>query len=203
MRDKDDNSRNFNPRYRIVGAIILVSLAVIFLPMVLDERKQPGPGISRISEIPAPNAKILVASELPPVRAKSQEPNNTVRASTPALRSPEQAALTQPNPGKEASENAVYRPQTADKRAGITPGADTTEKGWFVQVGTFSNPDNAQQLADKLKQDGYAVQTENIKLANGKAVRVRVGPFLENAAKDAQLNIEKSMGIKGVILAYQ
>ena len=99
MRDNDDNSRNFNPRYRIVGAIILVSLAVIFLPMVLDERKQPGPGISRISEIPAPNAKILVASELPPVRAKSQEPNNTIRASTPAPRSPEQAeaALTQPN----------------------------------------------------------------------------------------------------------
>jgi DedD protein len=202
MRDNDDNGRNFNPRHRILGAIILVSLAVIFLPMVLDERKQTGPAISRISEIPAPNAKILV-SELPPVRAKSQEPHNTVRASTPASRSPEQAALTQPNPGKEASEKTVYRPQTADKRAGITPGADTTEKGWFVQVGTFSNSDNAQQLADKLKQDGFAVQTENIKLANGKAVRVRVGPFLEDTAKDAQLHIEKSTGIKGVILAYQ
>jgi len=202
MRDNDDHSRNFNPRHRIVGAIVLVSLAVIFLPMILDERKQPGPAISRISEIPAPDAKTLV-SEIPPVMEPSEEPRNTIHASTTASRSPEQAALTQPGPGKEASEKTVYRPPTQDKRAGITRGADAVEKGWFVQVGTFSNQDNAQQLADKLKQDGFNVQMENVRLASGKAVRVRVGPFLADTAKDAQLHIEKSMGITGVILAYQ
>jgi DedD protein len=199
MRDNDDNSRNFNPRHRIVGAVILVSLAVIFLPMVLDERKQPGPAISRISQIPTPNANTLV-SELPPVREQSPEPRNTVHASAPAERSPQQPQLSS---GKEVSEKTVYRPKVEDKRAETTRGAGAAEKGWFVQVGTFSNQDNAQQLADKLKLDGFNVQMENVRLANGKAVRVRVGPYLADTAKDAQLQIEKSVGIKGVVLAYQ
>jgi DedD protein len=188
MRDNDDHKQNFNPRHRIVGAIILVSLAVIFLPMILDERKQPSLGINQISEIPRPSAKTAVSAAL---SASNDAPQAIVAT-----------RVAQPPSDKDASEKTVYRLPSQDKKTEVTR-TESVEKGWFVQVGTFSNSDNARQLADKLKQDGFAVQLENIRLAKGKAVRVRVGPFLEDNAKVAQLNIEKSVGIKGVILAYQ
>ncbi len=211
MRNNDDTGQEFNPRHRIVGAIILVSLAVIFLPMILDERKPPAPAIKQISEIPAPGANTLALNR--PATAQKAEASadapglpNSVPLSKPAARPLEQTALAKPRPNstsnRDAEEKASYRPP-AEKNAAVTPLADTAEKGWFVQVGTFSNRENAKQLADKLKQDGFSVKMEDIRLATGKAVRVRVGPFLEDTAKDAQQHIEKSVGIKGVILAYQ
>jgi DedD protein len=41
MTRKNGSNADFNPKHRIVGAIIVVSLAVIFVPMILDEREPP------------------------------------------------------------------------------------------------------------------------------------------------------------------
>ena len=49
MADREDARPDFNPKHRIVGAIIIVALVVIVVPMILNER-QPPSEIKDISE---------------------------------------------------------------------------------------------------------------------------------------------------------
>ena len=59
----DNNARpNFNPKHRIVGAIILVALVVIFVPMLLNENEPP-PELKGTRETPprgATETKVIV-----------------------------------------------------------------------------------------------------------------------------------------------
>src|SRR6266566_6301690 len=54
---KDDERPQFNPKHRIAGAVILVSLAVIFVPMLFEESK-PSKENPVLTEIPARDAPV-------------------------------------------------------------------------------------------------------------------------------------------------
>lgn len=195
----DHTDRSFDPRQRIVGAIILVSLAIIFVPMILDEQPALGSAVARLNEIPAPEQK------LPAATAITLSVPAMTTATQKAVHAPETAAPAIPTSARP--EKGAHRTPTAERAPGPAKDAalkEVLDKGWFVQVGTFSNADNARQLADKLKQNGFVTRTDNVQLTRGRAVRVRVGPFPENGdAKTAQNRIEQAVGVKGVVLAYQ
>lgn len=194
----DRTARQFDPRQRIVGAVILVSLAVIFVPMILDDGPPLGSAVARLTEIPAPVPKATLAIVSPGVSTPvlpAPAPQKTVH--TPDA--PASALKPASRPEKGNHRGSAERAPAATKEARAA-----ADKGWFVQVGTFSNVDNARQLAERLKEFGFTTRTENVQLAQGRAVRVRVGPFSEDGdAKTAQTRIEQTVGIKGVVLAYQ
>ena len=64
------------------------------------------------------------------------------------------------------------------------PAVASTTGMWAVQLGSFSNKDNAERLADKLRRQGYAAFVSQVATANGTMHRVRIGPQKdrENAA---------------------
>ena len=77
-----------------------------------------------------------------------------------------------------------------------------TQPHWAVQVGTFSNQANVRRLKKQLQQYGFSVMFKDIKLKQGNAVRVRVGPYSTRAsANKAQDSIKQHIGIKGVVVA--
>ncbi|MDX5152373.1 MAG: SPOR domain-containing protein, partial [Acidiferrobacterales bacterium] len=77
-----------------------------------------------------------------------------------------------------------------------------TKPHWAVQVGTFSNQSNVRRLKKQLEQHGFSVMFKDIKLKQGNAVRVRVGPYSSRASADkAQGKIRQDIGIKGVVVA--
>ena len=83
------------------------------------------------------------------------------------------------------------------------PVADKITQAWVVQVGTFSNADNANHLRDKLKSHGHAVHTESVTLSGKKALRLRVGPFSnKELAVKAQAQIRKELHVQGVVQSY-
>lgn len=208
MADKEDSARNFNPRHRIVGAIILIAAAVIFVPLLLDERTPPAEpkAVSEIAPHPTPSegeTKVVVSSV----------PTETAGKITAAPSAP--AADAPPATASPAAESAPGKPKTppatAEKTKALSAGparaasskpADKPAKGWVVQVGTFANPDNAERLRERLKRHGHAAAAENVTLEGSKAVRLRVGPFHDKpAAVKAQAQIRKEIGINGVVLA--
>ncbi|MBI5611649.1 MAG: hypothetical protein HY942_01055, partial [Gammaproteobacteria bacterium] len=73
MTERDDN-HDFDPKHRIVGAVILVALAVIFLPMILNKQPEP-PAVAPIAEIPPPDSKVVTA----PVAPAAKEPAPAVK----------------------------------------------------------------------------------------------------------------------------
>lgn len=184
MSENEKLPPSVNLKHRIIGAVILVSLAVIFLPMIFSEREPPAE-LKAISDIPGKGAEPDVA----PVPPSTTAPAPVVEPSVPEK--------------KPTTETKPPAPVVSKVPAKTTPAATTPAKGWAVQVGVFANAANAAKLADKLKGQGYRVILENIAQGSEKRVRLRVGPFADKAAaQQAQAKIQKTNGIAGAIQAY-
>lgn len=199
MKQKD-SGQDFDPKHRIIGAIVVVVLAVILIPMILGEREPPAPPTvspTLVSdEPPAEENKVAITRVTPPgAIGQVEQPSEPKAAADAALA---------PTPAKQAVK-PVAEPKPAPVVA-KTPAPAATKpvnSGWVVQVGTYSNAANATRLERKLRAEGQPVLTERITLAGGKAVRLRVGPFADRtAALKAQERIQKDVGVKGVVLSY-
>ena len=200
MARAPDDDGDFNPKHRIVGAVIVVSLAVIVLPMILsDEPGQPAASrVSGINEIPSPETKVL---RLPTTSLAEQAVTDrqvTTTATTVETGSTKKPEKATPTTITKATQTKQTEPQSSASET------STASRGWVVQVGTFSNDDNARRLRDKLKKHGFLVKLVNVKLKGEKAVRVRVGPYRQKrVAEKAQTQIRQKVGLEGVVLAYK
>lgn len=70
---------------------------------------------------------------------------------------------------------AATQPTPASPSSSVTPAPSTAPASgsWRVAVGAFSDPTNANRLADSLREQGYSVRLEPA----GTVTRVVVGPF--------------------------
>lgn len=212
----------FDPRHRIVGAIILVTLAVIVLPLILDERPAAfraaaTDAVAATEAEPAKAAKIVVKKlgDDKPVSATTKSEPIPVPVSAKAETKP-QAQETRVVIKKLNTDKVTAPAATASKpeakvvakaeTATPTPAKSTspaiTAPHWAVQVGTFSNQGNVRRLSKQLKEHGYSLMLKDVNLKQGSAVRVRVGPYTTKASADrAQDKIRQQIGVKGVVVA--
>ncbi len=228
---KDNERPQFNPKHRIAGAIILVSLAVIFVPMLLDESTTPKE-TQTLTEIPTRDAPVsetkVVVTPVPAPDAATNSSKTQTAAADPVAERPATDTSAPPSvpstrvPTTKAeakSETKAGAVAAVDKKNDTTTksrpvsakggepadkiSADKISNGWIVQVGTFSNSENADRLRDKLIGSGFAVNAESITVNGGKAVRLRVGPFRDkSAATKAQAQLQKELNVQGMVLAY-
>ena len=191
MADRNEARPDFNPKYRIVGAIVLVALVVIFVPMLLNENEPP-PELKGVREIPprgATETRVIVT----PVVGEEAKPRQNPEAVTTTETT---SAIPESAPKPETKTAPVEKPAKA-------PAVEKITQAWVVQVGTFSNTDNANHLRDKLKSRGHTVHTESVTLAGKKALRLRVGPFRDREqAVKAQAQIRKELHVQGVVQSY-
>ena len=81
MAARDDARPEFNPKHRIIGAIVLVALVVILVPMILSEREPP-PELKGAREMPRMEVietKTVVTS-VPPDRFCTAPPMISISA---------------------------------------------------------------------------------------------------------------------------
>jgi DedD protein len=208
---------SYSPKHRILGAIIIVSLAVIFLPMIFSDGNappRPEVAVSEQSGALQPDTQVfrmptasLESSRTPaPTDSAVSQPETTasqesvVEPPPPASTADRLKTLEQKTPIKAGS---APRPEPVASQGATKPDAPSKTEGWILQVGTFSNDENARRLRDRLQKNGFLVNLQNIELKGRKVVRVRVGPFRQkHVAMEAQAKIEKEVGVEGVILAY-
>ncbi len=206
MPRRQQTETGFEPRHRILGAIVLVAIGFVIFSVVLNEQPQrldrdqkvaiAAPD-TRVVVVPIPQAKPTLAVQTRAVD-NPLAPRHLTEKPEPAPAPVEPARETPPKPvvAKAAPVKKVVQPA---KRINKARG-----KQWMVQVGTFSNPANARRLSAKLKNQKYRVVVKVVALKNGRAVRVRVGPFNnKRSAADARDRINKKNGIKGVVLAQR
>lgn len=184
-------------KQRIVGAIVLVALAVIFIPMLLSGDKDKGMSIfgTNIPPKPANVAKVKTL-EIP----SPQQPPATEKV----IRTPvdeqnvESVKADSRKPGSKAE-----KPAAVSK---VEPSVTTKSKdakAWAVQVGSFSNPDNALGLRNKLRQNGYHAFVEKVTTSKGEVYRVRVGPEVKRSEAEAlQQELQTKLKLKGLVVAH-
>ena len=204
MAERKPAEEDFNPRHRIVGAVVLVALAVIFLPMLLSDRApDPEPALS-VGK-PTPDTKIVVVPVTPPgtkplpapIPSEKSVATQTMDIPVAPAAVPSSSA-TPPSPDAASTRPLPEKTPKPALTASAKPTAAVT--GWTVQVGAFSLLENAKRLQTQLKQKGYLAVLDPPAPAKGKTVRVEVGPFKDAAsAKTAQARIQKEFGIKGVV----
>jgi DedD protein len=205
-------------RRRLVGAVALVLLIVVFLPMVLDSEPKPLnqdvsitiPPIPRpesASQLSAPVAQPPASSSAAPgtmphiaglPQGATQTPSTEARAESPAVEAPATAApkaAVRPAAPKSAPEaKPVAKPSPKhDIKPATAAAAPAGDDGFVVQLGAFSKAVNAKSLQRKLQDNKFKAYTELIKDAHGDRTRVRVGPFASREAAEKARDRMKSM----------
>ncbi len=195
-------------KQRLVGASVLIALAVVVLPMLLGGR--PDGEVQKTQKIelpPQPSeldfqtrrypigeqpAEQIPKSEPAPVKAlPTPGPASGPQVETEPDTVPEQLA-EESAPAEmdleETAEEAVSEPagENVPETVVVTPlpspVAATKDPGrYVVQVASFGSLANANRLASTLRGYGYAVMLDSIKSDVGTLHRVRVGPFADEA----------------------
>ena len=211
-------------KQRIIGALVLISLAVIFVPMVFDEPHsgRDSTSINIPEEPPFPE----VSTEPPPQTAMPEyQSTSGPEAAAADLASgsgdfqllekvtPEVSEPTKP----AAKSSAVTPPSTADSQpAKVKPAAVSAQpepsrqteeefsrslKGaWVVQLGSFGDADNARRLRDNAREKGYSSHLQEFSSGDTRLTRVFSGPFANKSdAEAAKTALDKAFSLNSLV----
>lgn len=187
-------------KQRLVGAGVLIVLAVVILPMLLGGAPE-GQQETRSIEVPPKPSELSFETRRFPVGNQGNDKPSVIKPTTPAEPEPEppvSAPIPESEPqaiSTEATAVAIkplQTPQAATQAA--VPDADNNAPGqvsgrYLVQVASFSTTRNANNLAERLRLDSLPVLMDTIESAAGILHRVRVGPFDELAAAQSAMNL--------------
>lgn len=203
MADSEDVSTlKRRGRRRLVGAIALVLVAVIVLPMIFDSepRQAPPPVSVRIPSeddtgfTPKVTPKAAVVPEVKP-EAKAEP-----RAEPKPEPKPEPKAepAAEPKPAPKAEPRPVAKKEVkAPAAKPVAPAAGQ----FMIPVGAYVDPSG---VIEQLKQGKVAYYTEPIATAKGTVIRVRAGPYTSQTAAERALAQIQALGLKpGKIIARQ
>lgn len=168
-----------NLKVRLVGAIVLVSMAVIFIPMILDGREATGMTVGE-SNIPNKPANGFISKIIPLTPTMEVKPVVTKKLVIKKGLSAQVAKKAVENPVKQQpqTQSTPLKVSKTTKRK-TPPQPKVGLSAWAVQVGNFSSKKNAYALQDKLRKQGFAAFVETIYAKDTPSFRVKVGPELK------------------------
>lgn len=166
-------------KQRLIGAFVLLALAVIFVPVMFDrERMVP---VDKKTQIPAaPYIEPVTVEEIKPPEVKEE------------AEAPEEMYVPDAN---VVIDEVAEAPSYDDK--GVP-------RGWVLQIASFRFEEHAEQLRDKLLADGYASYTRSVSTDRGKMTRLYVGPKLDKEVLLAQKKeIEAKHKVSAIVLKFE
>ncbi|MEE4915841.1 SPOR domain-containing protein [Pseudomonas alliivorans] len=211
-------------KQRMVGALVLIALAVIFLPMLFTRQDEshpvqvdapaapqaPAGQQVQVEPVTVPEPQALPQEPVPDeddVAVSNQPPSMPIApAPAPAAQAPAATAppAVKPVPApKSAPAPATPAAPTAPAVAKAAPSgvdANGLSVSWSVQLASMSNRANADNLQKTLRTQGYNAY---IRTADG-VNRVFVGPLIERAEADRLRDqLDKQQKLKGIVVRFQ
>lgn len=210
---------------RIVGAIVIVALGIIVIPWLLDGPAQSPRPVERALELPpaeqagrtytipldpaaGPPVAIESGAAPPPAprpgagaiqrpgrepAAAELQPPQPAPVEPPPRATPQPAPQAAPRPAPQAAPASPPPPVPAPATSGDGP--------WTVQVGSFSQPQNAEGLQRQLRAQGFESFVSRIATDAGSMYRVRVGPVPDRQSADDLLARVRAAGHAGARVA--
>ncbi len=183
-------------RERLIGAAVLVVIAVILIPWLVSRAHRPRVVVTHASwpagasaparpyvlplQSTAPATSTAVAAAAPAMRTTKAGKVAVARALPPVARS---SASGGPATGHEVATGAHEAPPsgTADRSAPAAGQATGPVGGWSIQAASFSDVKAAGVLADRLREAGFDVSIARHQVRGTTYYRVRVGPYPDEA----------------------
>ncbi|MCP3672580.1 MAG: hypothetical protein GY814_19590 [Gammaproteobacteria bacterium] len=189
---------------RLIGATVLVSLVVIFVPMLLEQESVVSTDLeeniipdkpetdfsSRVLPLETEDLSKPPAVEAEPVaQAKTSATGNDVAEKVASKKKPE-SKVKPKSTSKEQKKPAT--------RVGLS--------AWVIQVGSFSQRSNAEKLVKTLQGKKYAAFTDQVDVKGKILHRVLVGPEIDKKrAEKILLDLNsylKPQKLKGSLKSY-
>jgi len=184
---------------RLVGAAVLVIMAVIFIPMLLGGSPGSDEPITETNIPLRPDNKS--SSRIVPLLETGTE-------SGPTIKDVKEDKVKPVDTPKESLHSITSQETTAEPEQ-VVQLADTSQSkrvgltAWIVQLGSFNTKENADLLNERLRKDGYPAFVEPLQQEGGTIYRVRVGPELLRSDADSLLDkLKTSMKLDGIVLRY-
>jgi DedD protein len=201
-------------RHRLIGAGVLVLIAVIGFPLLFDTQPRPiavdipieipdrnkaKPLPVPVARAPAPAASVApapAAVTAPPVakiETPAAKPETPVEAKTEPKPEPKPEAKPEPKAVESAKAQALLEGKPV-------PVATAAEGRFVVQVGAFSDVSKARETRLRVERAGLKTYTNVAETKDGRRIRVRVGPFANRAEADKAADKIKGLDLPAAIL---
>jgi DedD protein len=199
-------------RHRLLGAAVLVVLAVIGFPFLFDTQPRtvsvdiaveiPDKNKSRTPASPVEAAPTPAATPtpLPPEQGLSAKEEVVAPTAANATK-PAPAALAAPTPAPPAKPEAT-KPEPAKAETEKPPTAEAKDGAarFVVQVGAYADADKAREARRKLEKAGLKTYTHVAETKEGKRTRVRLGPFATREEADKAADKAKQLDFTPAVL---
>ncbi|MBH8872320.1 SPOR domain-containing protein [Pseudomonas aeruginosa] len=201
-------------KQRIVGALVLIALAVIFLPMLFTREDESRQVV--VEAPPRPQSPAMPSVEVQPTEVPELQPGEEevapeiVQEGTPAAAGqPSQPIGGLPATPPAAQAPAASPPASQQQPAAAPPSPPPTEKrldannlpqSWSVQLASLSNRARAEELQKTLRSQGYNAYIRSFDGMN----RVFVGPVIQRAEADRLRDqLSKQQKLNGFVVRFQ
>ncbi|MBP8184409.1 MAG: SPOR domain-containing protein [Pseudomonas sp.] len=191
-------------KQRIVGALVLLALMVIFIPMLLSRQDDlqrvvvdaptmpPAPAMPQVELEPVsvPQAQLLPEEPVPMT-------DTELAAATPALVAPAKPL----KPAAAVTAEALAKPPVAEVLAPASRlDANSLPISWSIQLASLSSRSGADNLQKSLRTAGYNAYVRNVEGMN----RVFVGPVIDRAEADRLRDqLTRQQKLNGFVVRFQ
>ncbi len=203
-------------KQRIVGALVLLALAIIFLPMLLSRQDESrhvvvdapampqAPAMPEVAQEPVsvPEPELLPEEPVPVEQvATTPAPLPTTPSALPPPTTPISPAPSSPPASKPpATASAAPTAPAATPAAPSRLDANSLPISWSIQLASLSNRASAESLQKTLRSQGYNAYIRSAEGMN----RVFVGPLIERAEADRLRDqLTKQQKLKGFVVRFQ
>lgn len=158
-----------------------------------------------VVETPAPAARAKPAPEpVPAPVTKPQAPTVAKVEPAPQPKPSQPPAIDKNDTSAEAARaRAILEGRPQDKAAAAAKPAPAATSGKIaLQVAALASQDKVNELQKKLQAAGLKSYTQKVATASGDRIRVRVGPFANEAEAEKARAKLSSIGLTGTIAAH-
>ncbi|WP_111641973.1 SPOR domain-containing protein [Marinimicrobium alkaliphilum] len=189
-------------KQRLVGAFVLIALAVIFLPSFVKENQPYRVDTdTRIPEPPAIEAREFARAQPSTPSEPAPEPETmflSADENQPVVDSLAEARTQ----AVESEPESEPEPDTEASPTGLDEQGEPT--AWVVQVASFSRAQAATDLRDRLQSEGFRAYVRSANTASGEVSRVFIGPKLSRAeALETKTAIDQLLSVESLVVRFQ
>ena len=205
-------------RHRLIGATVLVLIAVVGFPIVFDTKPRdiatdiridmPERDAVKPNQPPQAPVPDKAALNQPPVSESVSNTEQVVEQDSKKS-SKDGSSTTEVNPAIENKSVSSSKPVRADSgssapvetAAAAKPAAnEKAAERFIVQFGAYADETKVKDVRLKLEKAGVKTYTHVAQTSEGKRTRVRAGPFATREEAQKVINKTKSLQSNAVIL---
>jgi len=180
---------------RLIGAAVLVALAVWLIPWVLNGPERAVEAEPEALELPSAQGAAPLRTQTIRLDENRDPPTPVARNGTDdapsAEPAPEPSARTVESTAPVQQQSAVETQDATAQDAGAGGG-----EAWMVQLGSFGEEENARRLADRVATFGFSARVSTFAASGRPMFRVRVGP---ESSRERAVAVASSLSAHGFV----